>query len=58
MVYDTRVFLAGVASTDVTISTVPDYTNLNVGITATDLLIVGTDYTVTVEATTPSYQCM
>ena len=58
LVYDTRVFLAGVASTDVSVTTTPDYTNLNVGITATDLSIIGTDYTVTVEATTPSFQCM
>lgn len=58
MVYDTRVFVAGTATADLSVTTVPDYTNLNVGIQSTDLSIVGTDYTVTVQARTPSYQCM
>lgn len=40
--------MGGLATTDLTVSSVPVYTDLNVGITATDLAIIGTDYTVTV----------
>ena len=58
LVYDTRVFVGGASSTDFTVSTVPDSTNLNVGIQASNYSISGTDYTITVQAMTPSFQCM
>lgn len=55
LVYDTRVFVNGVADSKLTVTTTPVYTNLNVGISSADLSIIGTDYTVTVQAATPSF---
>lgn len=39
-------------------TTSPLYTNLNVGISSADMTMIGSDYTVTVQAITPSFQCM